>query len=181
MMGMMMLPFNPFSGLTAKIYGGVALLAIAVAGVQTVRIDGFWFIKGYAERLANSEKREGQLIAASEKNAQEQSRIMAENTAQQNQIERLNREKSQLNALAIRDATSRYADNNRLHKICPNIGGTDPAAKDSAAQGNDGLQADSIVVSKRDFDVLNGWAERGIQYSNWARELVAANLAVEGD
>ena len=176
-----MLPFNPFSGLMAKIYGAVALLAIAVAGVQTVRIDGLWFIKGYAERLASSEKREGQLIAASEKNAKEQARIFAENTAQQNQIERLNREKSQLNAVAIRDASSRYAGDNRLHKVCPNISGTDSAAQDSAAQGDDGLQADSIVVSKRDFDVLNGWASDGIRYGNWARELVAAGLAVEGD
>ena len=176
-----MLPFNPFSGLMAKIYGAVALLAIAVACVQTVRIDGLWFIKGYAERLANSEKREGQLIAASEKNTKEQARIFAENTAQQKQIERLNREKSQLNALAIRDASSRYADNNRLRKVCPDIGGADSAAQDSGAKGDDGLQADSVVVSQRDFDVLNGWASDGIRYGNWARELVAAGLAVEGD
>ena len=61
-----MIPFNPFSGLMAKIYGTIALVAIAVAGVQTVRIEGVWFIKGYEERLANSEAREGQLIDASE-------------------------------------------------------------------------------------------------------------------
>ena len=172
-------PFNPFSGLMAKIYGAVALLAIAGFTVQTVRIDGVWFVKGYVERLANSEAREGKLIAASERNAKEQARIFAENTDKQIQIERLNRETSKLQAIAIRDASSRYADSNRLHKICPNISGANPATQDSVAKGNDGLQADSIVVSAADFDLLNARTADAIRYEEWARELVAAGLAVE--
>ena len=176
-----MIPFNPFSGLMAKIYGAVALVAIAVAGVQTVRINGVWFVKGYEERLANSEARNGKLIDASERNEKEQARIFAENTAKQIQIERLNRETSILRNAAIRDASSRYAADNRLHKVCPNISKTDPAAKDSVAQGDGGLQASSVVVSTADFDLLNARTADAIRYEDWARSLVAAGLAVEGD
>ena len=176
-----MIPFNPFSGLMAKIYGAFALVAIAVAGVQTVRIEGVWFIKGYEERLANSEAREGQLIAASERNAKEQTRINDENTAKQTQIERLNRETSILRKAAIRDASTRYADSNRLHKICPNISGADTATQDRVAKGDGGLQADSIVVSERDFNVSNDRTADAIRYEEWAKALVAAGLAVEAE
>lgn len=176
-----MIPFNLFSGLMAKIYSAVALLAVAGLFVQTVRIEGVWFVKGYAERLANSEAREGQLIAASERNAKEQARIFTENTAKQTQIERLNRETSKLQAIAIRDASSRYAADNRLHKICPNVSGTDPAAKDSAAQWNDGLQAGAILLSAADFELLNARTADAIRYEDWARALIAEGVAVEAE
>lgn len=78
-----MIPFNPFSGLTAKIYGGIALLAIAFACVQTVRIEGFWFIDGYVKEGRKKDKRITDLIDASEKAAKialaEKTRIEAEN------------------------------------------------------------------------------------------------------
>ena len=45
--------FNPFSTLTSKIYGGIAIFALTFACVQTVRIEGLWFIDGYVEKLAN--------------------------------------------------------------------------------------------------------------------------------
>ena len=177
-----MLPFNPFGGVMAKIYGGVAVFALAIAGVQTVRIDGLWFIKGYVERLDESRERESKLIAASETAGREQKRILDENTNAQREIERLENEKSTLRNAAIADASSRYAANNRLSKVCPNITGqaaTGPA--DNSAQGDDGVQAGAIVVSERDFNVSNDRAADAIRYEEWARALVAAGLAVEGD
>lgn len=44
-----------FSALTSKIFGGVAIASITFAVVQTVRIEGFWLIKGYEQRLADAE------------------------------------------------------------------------------------------------------------------------------
>ena len=178
----MMLPFNPFGGVMAKIYGGVAVFALAIAGVQTVRIDGLWFIKGYVERLEESRERESKLIAASETAVREQKRILDENTTAQREIERLENEKSTLRNTAIADASSRYAANNRLSKVCPNFTGqaaTGPA--DNSAQGDDGVQAGAIVVSERDFNVSNDRTADAIRYEEWARALVAAGLAVEGD
>jgi hypothetical protein len=42
---------NPFSALAAKIYAGLFGAALALVAVQTVRIDGFWFITGLEEKL----------------------------------------------------------------------------------------------------------------------------------
>jgi len=179
---MIMLPFNPFSGLMAKIYGGVALLAIAVAGVQTVRIDGLWFIKGFVQRLERSEARNAKLIAASEAARAAQIAMNEAVKAEYETKARQSNEKHKANLVAIRSATNDYAASNRLSKVCPNFtGSTDTATKDSPSQGNDGLQADSIVVSKRDFDVLNTRTADAIKYEDWARSLVAAGLAEEAE
>ncbi|PZQ56284.1 MAG: hypothetical protein DI555_06630 [Novosphingobium pentaromativorans] len=42
---------NPFSALAAKIYAGLFGGALALVAVQTVRIDGLWFITGLEEKL----------------------------------------------------------------------------------------------------------------------------------
>jgi hypothetical protein len=36
------MPFNPFSAITAKVFGGLALAFLAFATVQTIRIEGVW-------------------------------------------------------------------------------------------------------------------------------------------
>lgn len=103
-------------------------------------------------------------------------------TDKQITIERLNRETSLIRNAAIRDASSRYADNNRLSKVCPAYSsGADPAAQDRDPQGNDGVQAGAIVVSERDFNVSNDRTADAIRYEEWARALVAAGLAVEAE
>jgi hypothetical protein len=43
--------FNPFSALTSKIFGGVAIFAITFGAIQTVRLDGFFWIDGVIEKL----------------------------------------------------------------------------------------------------------------------------------
>jgi len=45
--------FNPFSILTSKIYGGIAIAALTFAAVQTVRIEGFLFFDGYKQEVTN--------------------------------------------------------------------------------------------------------------------------------
>lgn len=45
---------NPFSVLAAKIYAGLFGAALALLAVQTVRIDGLWFITGLEEKLATA-------------------------------------------------------------------------------------------------------------------------------
>ena len=122
------------------------------------------------------------MTAASEAARVAQIAMNQANTDKQTQIERLNRETSKLQTIAIRDASVRYADNNRLHKICPSFArATDSAAQDSVAKGDDGLQADSILLSAADFDLLNARTADAIRYEDWARSLVGAGLAVEGD
>ena len=132
--------------------------------------------------LERANKTIADMTAASEAARAAQIAMNQAVTDKQIQIERLNRETSKLQATAIRDASVRYADNNRLSKVCPSFASaTDPAAKDSVAQGNDGLQSQSIVVSAADFELLNTRTADAIRYEDWARSLVGAGLAVEGD
>lgn len=55
-----MIPFNLFSALTAKIFGGIALVLLAFATIQTIRIEGVWcndgdrpkcLIRGFKQEL----------------------------------------------------------------------------------------------------------------------------------
>ena len=48
------MPFNPFSALASRIYGAIALAALAFAAVQTVRINGFLWIDGLEQQLADA-------------------------------------------------------------------------------------------------------------------------------
>ena len=43
--------FNPFSALTSKIFAGVAIFALTLAAIQTIRLDGFFWIDGVIEKL----------------------------------------------------------------------------------------------------------------------------------
>jgi hypothetical protein len=132
--------------------------------------------------LTRRDKTIADMVAASE--AAQIAQIAANKsvTDKQTQIERLNRETAKLQTIAIRDASARYADNNRLRKVCPSLASaTNPAAQDSAAKGHDGLQADSILLSAADFELLNARTADAIRYEDWARSLVGAGLAVEGD
>ena len=43
--------FNPFSALTSKIFAGIAIFAISFAVIQTIRLDGFFWIDGVIEKL----------------------------------------------------------------------------------------------------------------------------------
>lgn len=45
------MPFNPFSALTSKIFAGIAIFAISFAVIQTIRLDGFFWIDGVIEKL----------------------------------------------------------------------------------------------------------------------------------
>lgn len=46
------MPFNPFSILTSKIFGGLAVVLALALATQTLRIEGFLFIKGYKAQVA---------------------------------------------------------------------------------------------------------------------------------
>lgn len=47
----MTVSLTPFSSLTAKIFAGLFVTTLGFAAVQTVRIDGLWFIDGLQEQL----------------------------------------------------------------------------------------------------------------------------------
>lgn len=50
------MPFNPFSALTSKIFGGAALVALIAAGVQSCRLERAVDQRDAARELAKSER-----------------------------------------------------------------------------------------------------------------------------
>lgn len=74
---------NPFTAITSKIFGSVAIAAITFGAIQTVRIEGLWFIDGYVDKLeAERTARGNDLLAyqaaqslAAQKNADDVNRI----------------------------------------------------------------------------------------------------------
>lgn len=84
-----MLPFNPFSALTSKIYGALAIGAIVVAGAQTLRIEGAvcrdaaageysrCLVKGYKQRIDDRDAAIGKLTRAveAERDAHRQTKL----------------------------------------------------------------------------------------------------------
>ena len=45
---------NPFSALAAKIYAGLFGASLALVALQTIRIDGLWFITGLEQKLGDA-------------------------------------------------------------------------------------------------------------------------------
>ncbi|WP_156367210.1 hypothetical protein, partial [Novosphingobium sp. KN65.2] len=73
------MPFNPFSALTSKVYGAIALMLLTALAIQTIRIDGFLWIDGLADKLAARDKTIAEMIAAQATAKAEQERVNDEN------------------------------------------------------------------------------------------------------
>jgi hypothetical protein len=176
-----MLPFNPFSGLTAKVYGGVALLAIAVAGVQTVRIDGLWFIKGYVERLDRSEARNEKLIAASE--AARIAQIAMNEKRKQDEKDNAHEtdKNDRIAQLEARQPAIDYRDRWRLRNVCEGIAASpDSTASDPVAENSNRSSdvANMVAISSADFDQCTANSIRLQSVKRWGDALIEKGLAV---
>lgn len=149
------MPFNPFSALTSKIFGALAVFFLAFALIQTVRIEGFLFIHGYKQDLAKRDDLIAGFKMASE-NAQRQV------VAQQAQIGELQKELThETNAVADavavagRNAFDRYAARNRVRPEC--VGGLSPAAPadvsgDTPQPPREAYTTEYVAVSRPDYD-----------------------------
>ena len=168
-------PFNPFTGLTAKIYGGIAIAALTFGAVQTVRIEGFWFIKGYQQKLEDKTRQLAELKAASDAN-------LAAAIAQVKAVEAKSAALAKDNQIheqdIRRDYGARsivYADRMRADKVC---GRTAPApAQDNPAPVDNSPGQDAIVVSRDDFDILTENTIRLKAAHDWGFALVKEGLA----
>jgi len=171
-----MIPFNPFSALTSKIFGGIAIAAISFATIQTVRIEGFWFIDGFKQDLKEKDREIAERDAASAANlaaAQQQVRDMETKFMIQVQ-ENIHVENDLRAAMGARSAAN--ADRMRFDKVCR----LTPAAarEDHPAPEPDSPGADAIVVERRDYDTLVENTVRLQAAHEWAVGLIKADSAV---
>lgn len=127
--------FNPFSAITAKIYGVVAVAALCFALIQTARIDGFLFWDGLYEQLGDArdkvKKYEAAIAAATKLAQEEKARIEADN-------ERKAKDAAELETKLRADYDSRLArwlQNNRRAAGNANLPEASKAAERASGAG----------------------------------------------
>lgn len=178
------MPFNPFSAITAKLFGGIALALLLAFMVQTGRIEGFLWIEGFKAAVArlthdNAVIRVNldMLKTANEiatERAQEAKRVADAKAAKQKELsdERLSQERSRYRALA-----ARYAAANRVRSKAGapdqrGASGADLPVTASSAQSPDraGADAEFLAVSRSDFDIMVDNTVRLKEAVEWARQ-----------
>jgi hypothetical protein len=127
--------FNPFSAITAKVYGITAIACLTFALVQTARIDGFLFWDGLYEQLGDArdqvKKYETAIAAATKLAEEEKARIEADN-------ERKAKDAAELETKLRADYDSRLArwlQNNRRTAHNANLPEASKAPEGTAGAG----------------------------------------------
>jgi hypothetical protein len=137
-------------GIASKILGGGLALAVLGIGVQTVRIEGFLFVKGYKAQVAGLKKNLEDMRVAS-KIATEQQIALNDartNTETKNaEIDDVKFEAAQGNAS---NAATVYIDRFRVRpeRVCP--GTTDSTPQGSVPVVPEALPAAAVMVSEDD-------------------------------
>lgn len=158
------------------LYGTALALLGTLLLVQTARIEGFLFFDGL--KAENTELRE--TLTSMEK-AQELARKaqLALNKSisdKQTEIARLTDE-NETNRLKLAAAADRYASGNSLRKVCPSLAGNNTAAESDIAQSGDRPDPDAVILSRKDFDILNGNTARLMDVKAWGERMIKEGLA----
>ncbi len=156
------------------LYGTALALLGTLLLVQTARIEGALFWKGL--KAENTELRE---TLASMKKAQKLARKaqLDLNKAifnKQTEIARLTDE-NETNKRKVAGAASTYADRMRFDKICQPR--PDTPAESGIAESSDRPSADAVLLSRADFDILNGNTARLMDVKAWGDRMIAEGLA----
>jgi len=174
------MPFSPFSVLTSKIYGVIAVMALTFACVQTMRIEGFLFIHGYKQDLkeANDE-------IAGWKSANELAKAKVEE--RDRALETLNKELTDAtNAISdaafagARPAIIRYRDAHRLSGDCARSFSPDPApvSGDPQKPAEQALPPDMVAVPGPDYDLLTAAALQAAVEYEYFQALIRSGQAI---
>lgn len=169
------MPFNPFSALTSKIFGGSSLaLLMALA------------LSHCSDKRHTAQRDEARATIAKMEQASEQARQaqiavnLATEARYRAEAEKTDAEHQKELALA-RSASDHYARAHGLRAYC--AGGSDQAlapAEDNAPQGGDrpGAPANVVVVQRNDYDLLVDNSLRLKAVHDWGQSLVKEGLAV---
>jgi hypothetical protein len=174
------IPFNPFSALTSKIYGGIAIAALALAFVQTVRIEGFLFIHGYKQDLREADAKIAGMQVASDANRKAAEDQVAAIQLQYDQSAQEAQNEYETQLAAARGSLSDYVRSHRL----PRYAGGQCAAS-GTGEGKDspipsGLSPDPGMVAVRETDLqaLVDWLAVGVEAHNQAIDKINRGVAL---
>jgi hypothetical protein len=169
---------NPFSALTSKVFLGTTIAALTFGAIQTVRIEGFWFIKGYEQRLAAANSALDAVNAASKTARDKQIQINLERKGKSDDLAKQGDDSFALAARAAGPATTRYIDRWRVRNVCEGL----TKRRDLAAQGNDAvvpeeMPAGAVLVSEGDVQACTGATAYAIEAHNHAMSKIEAGIA----
>jgi hypothetical protein len=125
--------------------------------------------------LERANKTIADMTAASEAAKAAQIALNKAVTDKQTQIARLT-DANETNRLKLADAANRYAGRMRFANHCP--AGTNTATESSIADSSDRPDSDAVILSRADFDILNGNTARLMDVKAWGDKLIAEGLAV---
>lgn len=165
---------NPFSALTSKIYGGIAIAALTFGAIQTVRIDGMFFIDGYVDKLAARDKTIKDMEKASKEATAAQIALNKAVTNKQADIAR-KADNDETYRRDIADRSSGYASRMSAQGYCKQ---TDSPSESSDTESGIRPGADAVMVSRSDFDILTGNTARLLDVKSWGDALIQEGLAV---
>lgn len=166
-----------FSALTSKIFGGVAIASITFAVVQTVRIEGFWLIKGYEQRLDDAEGTIADMRIAAELalSAQEamnnHRRTLDTNNAEIADV------KFTANKSAASAAATVYIDRWRVRKDSGCPGATDSPSQGRPAVVPEAMPAAGVLVSEQDVRACTDATTYALGAYDHAARQVATGVA----
>lgn len=173
-----------FGGLWSRIFAGIAAALLAVALVQTIRIEGFWFVQGFKDVVRVLSERNVSLrldldkIKLAQKQATE--RALAEKQATEARYAQMkeqaddNLEQARNRA---RDAAARYASANRVRAQAKtdagSASGADLPCAPISTERTDGAcdNAELLAVTREDFDIMVDNSVRLKEAHEWAKGL----------
>ena len=172
-----MLPFNPFSALTSKIFGGVAIAALTFGAVQTMRIEGFLFIHGFKQDVAERDKQIAALIVASDANRLAAERQIAE---RQSKLDRTTKDAENDHKAITHDtrtSLATYRDRMRIKNDCVSAAAGPSEREDPGVPAD--LPADTGMVAIRndELQALVEWFTIGLAAHNREVAKIEAGVA----
>lgn len=176
--------FNPFTAITSKIYAAMFAGALTLAAVQSIRIEGFWFIPGLEDKLTQTRN-----ALAAEKDGRNTDRAnwakqVAAAQAATAAAEHASKEiaidaEASHNALLADNAGLRdYIAGHRLR----DAGGTVAAAAgaagaDSAGLSSSGAAGAFVATTEADLVTCDADYSYAAGAHAWAEQLIASGLA----
>lgn len=153
--------------------------------IQTIRIDGFLWIDGLADKLADRDKTIAEMIAAQATAKAEQERVNDENEQRQAELAR-RADNAELEAGelrrkvdGLRAASDRFANARGMRGLCEGAPGRSGApAQGDPADDRDGPGADLVVLTRPEYEEAVANSIRLERVRQWGQSLITEGLAI---
>lgn len=166
------------SAAAAKVYATLLVAALVWGAIQTVRIEGLWFVDGFKQAVADRDDKLAKIVTAQAVAVQkaEAARVATHNAylavarSADNEPATIER---------LRSAADRFADARRLRPqaLCRPAGGANAPGQDDPAPNRDGPGVDAVVLTRPEYDDFVSNSLRLERVRQWGDALINQGLA----